>query len=167
MQRRHARQLSVFDPEMVRQATIRSFAMLDPRSMMRNPVMFLVEVGTVLTAIVTVQSIVTGASTGLIVYQAALTLLLLLTVLFANFAEALAEARGKAQADSLRATRQDTPACRLDSLESQEGEYVPSTKLRTGDLVLVETGEVIPADGEVVAGVASVDESAITGESAP
>ena len=127
MQRRRARRLSIFDPEMVRQAAVRSFAMLDPRSMMRNPVMFLVEVGTVLTAIVTVQSIVAGAATGLIVYQAALTLLLLLTVLFANFAEALAEARGKAQADSLRATRQDTPAYRLDSLESQNGEFVPST----------------------------------------
>ena len=167
MQRRHARRLSIFDPEMVRQAAVRSFAMLDPRSMMRNPVMFLVEIGTVLTAIVTVQSIVGGAATGLIVYQAALTLLLLLTVLFANFAEALAEARGKAQADSLRATRQDTPAYRLDSLESQNGQFVPSTQLRTGDLVLVETGQVIPSDGEVVVGVASVDESAITGESAP
>ena len=167
MQRRHARRLSIFDPEMVRQAAVRSFAMLDPRSMMRNPVMFLVEIGTVLTAIVTVQSIVGGAATGLIVYQAALTLLLLLTVLFANFAEALAEVRGKAQADSLRATRQDTPAYRLDSLESQNGQFVPSTQLRTGDLVLVEAGQVIPSDGEVVAGVASVDESAITGESAP
>ena len=167
MQRRHARRLSIFDPEMVRQAAVRSFAMLDPRSMMRNPVMFLVEIGTVLTAIVTVQSIVGGAAIGLIVYQAALTLLLLLTVLFANFAEALAEVRGKAQADSLRATRQDTPAYRLDSLESQNGQFVPSTQLRTGDLVLVETGQVIPSDGEVVVGVASVDESAITGESAP
>ncbi|MGO9599811.1 MAG: potassium-transporting ATPase subunit KdpB [Isosphaeraceae bacterium] len=167
LQRRHARRLSIFDPQMVRQASIRSFGMLNPRSMMRNPVMFLVEIGTVLTAIVTVQSIVNGAATGLIVYQIALTLLLLLTVLFANFAEALAEARGKAQADSLRATRQDTPACRLDNLDSQKGEIVPSTKLRSGDLVLVETGQVIPADGEVVAGVASVDESAITGESAP
>ena len=167
MQRRHARRLSIFDPEMVRQAAVRSFAMLDPRSMMRNPVMFLVEIGTVLTAIVTVQSIVGGAATGLIVYQAALTLLLLLTVLFANFAEALAEARGKAQADSLRATRQDTPAYRLDSLDSQNGQIVPSTQLRTGELVLVETGQVIPSDGEVVSGVASVDESAITGESAP
>ena len=167
MQRRRARRLSIFDPEMVRQAAVRSFAMLDPRSMMRNPVMFLVEIGTVLTAIVTVQSIVGGAATGLIVYQTALTLLLLLTVLFANFAEALAEARGKAQADSLRATRQDTPAYRLDSLESQNGQFVPSTQLRTGDLVLVETGQVIPSDGEVVVGVASVDESAITGESAP
>ena len=167
MQRRHARRLSIFDPEMVRQAAVRSFAMLDPRSMMRNPVMFLVEIGTVLTAIVTVQSIVGGAAIGLIVYQTALTLLLLLTVLFANFAEALAEVRGKAQADSLRATRQDTPAYRLDSLESQNGQFVPSTQLRTGDLVLVETGQVIPSDGEVVVGVASVDESAITGESAP
>ncbi|MGZ3318975.1 MAG: P-type ATPase, partial [Isosphaeraceae bacterium] len=167
LQRRHARRLSIFDPEMVRQAAVRSFAMLDPRSMMRNPVMFLVELGTVLTAIVTVQSIVGGAAIGLIVYQTALTLLLLLTVLFANFAEALAEARGKAQADSLRATRQDTPACRLDSLESQNGQFVPSTQLRTGDLVLVEAGQVIPSDGEVVAGVASVDESAFTGESSP
>ena len=102
-------------------ATVRSFVMLDPRNMMRNPVMFLVEVGTVLTAIVTVQSIVDGAAIGLIVYQAALTVLLLLTVLFANFAEALAEARGKAQADSLRATRQDTPAYRLDGLGSHDG----------------------------------------------
>ncbi|MBV8309473.1 MAG: potassium-transporting ATPase subunit B, partial [Planctomycetaceae bacterium] len=150
---------------MVRQAAVRSFAMLDPRSMMRNPVMFLVELGTVLTAIVTVQSIVGGAAIGLIVYQTALTLLLLLTVLFPNFAEALAEARGKAQADSLRATRQDTPAFRLDSIDSDTGHSVPSTQLRTGDLVLVEAGQVIPSDGEVVAGVASVDESAITGES--
>ncbi len=167
LQRRQARRLGLFDPHMIRQATVRSFIMLDPRSMMRNPVMFLVEVGTVLTAIVTVQSIITGAALGLVVYQFALTLLLLLTVLFANFAEALAEARGKAQADSLRATRQDTPALRIESLASQDGQLVPSTQLRTGDLVLVEAGQVIPADGEVVAGVASVDESAITGESAP
>src|SRR5208282_6022627 len=115
LQRRQARRLSIFDPQMVRQAAVRSFAMLNPRSMMRNPVMFLVEIGTVLTAILTV-------------YQTALTLLLLLTVLFANFAEALAEARGKAQADSLRATRQDTPAFRLDSVKSETGHFVPSTQ---------------------------------------
>src|SRR5205823_10160326 len=101
------------------------------------------------------------AATGLIVYQASLTLLLLLTVLFANFAEALAEARGKAQADSLRATRQDTPAYRLDGLGMSTGQVVSSTKLRTGDYVLIEAGQVIPSDGEVVEGVASVDESAI------
>jgi K+-transporting ATPase ATPase B chain len=167
IQRRQARTLRLFDPALVRMATWRSFVMLDPRNMMRNPVMFLVEVGTVLTAIVTAQSIVNGAATGLIVYQLSLTLLLLLTVLFANFAEALAEARGKAQADSLRATRADTPAFRLRRLGSDEGEVVSSTRLRTGDLVVVEAGQVIPADGEVVEGIASVDESAITGESAP
>ncbi len=167
IQRRHARHLAVFDPAMVRMATWRSFVMLDPRNMMRNPVMFLVEIGTVLTAIVTVQSILNHAATGLIVYQAALTALLLLTVLFANFAEALAEARGKAQADSLRATRQDTPAFRLDGPGSPDGKIVSSTQLRTGDHVAVEAGQVIPSDGEVVVGVASVDESAITGESAP
>jgi len=167
-QRRQTRKLRLFEPALVRMATARSFLMLDPRNMMRNPVMFLVEVGTVLTAIVTVQSIVNHLATGLIVYQAALTaLLLLLTVLFANFAEALAEARGKAQADSLRATRADTPAYRLDDAGGTRGETVSSTTLRAGDHVAVEAGQVIPTDGEVVAGVASVDESAITGESAP
>ncbi len=167
LQRRHARRLRVFEPELVRMATQRSFLMLDPRVMARNPVMFLVEVGTVLSALVTAQSIMGGAATGLIVYQVALTALLLLTVLFANFAEALAEARGKAQADSLRATRQDTQAFRLDSRESQTGRVVSSTELRAGDYVVVLAGQVIPSDGEVIEGVASVDESAITGESAP
>ncbi len=165
MQRRQARRLRLFEPALVRMATWRSFVMLDPRNMMRNPVMFLVEVGTVLTAIVTVQSILAGAATGLIVYQASLTFLLLLTVLFANFAEALAEARGKAQADSLRATRQDTPAYRLEGPGLHTGQVISSTHLRAGDYVLVEAGQVIPADGEVIEGVASVDESAITGES--
>jgi K+-transporting ATPase ATPase B chain len=167
IQRRQARTLKLFEPALVKMATIRSFVMLDPRNMMRNPVMFLVEVGTVLTALVTVQSIVNHAAQGLIVYQLSLTLWLGITVLFANFAEALAEARGKAQADSLRATRQDTPAYRLDGLGMHTGQVVSSTKLRSGDYVVVETGQVIPADGEVVEGVASVDESAITGESAP
>jgi K+-transporting ATPase ATPase B chain len=167
IQRRQARHLAVFDPAMVRMATWRSFAMLNPLNMMRNPVMFLVEVGTVLTGIVTIQSILNHAPTGLILYQASLTFLLFITVLFANFAEALAEARGKAQADSLRATRQDTPAFRLDGPGQSTGKVVSSTQLRTGDLVAVETGQVIPSDGEVIEGVASVDESAITGESAP
>ena len=167
MQRRQTRRLRLFEPALVKMAIKKSFVMLDPREMYRNPVMFLVEVGTVLTAIVTVQSIATGAAFGLIVYQALLTALLLLTVLFANFASALAEARGKAQADSLRATRADTPAFRLHRLGSDEGEVVSSTQLRAGDLVVVEAGQVIPSDGEVVEGVASVDESAITGESAP
>src|SRR5262245_14259624 len=135
IQRREARRLRLFEPTLVRMAIWRSFVMLDPRNMMRNPVMFLVEVGTVLTAIVVIQSIAVGAAVGLIVYQALLAFLLLLTVLFAKFAEALAEARGKAQADSLRATRQDTPAYRLHRLGSDEGEIISSTKLRAGDFV--------------------------------
>ena len=166
-QRRQTRALRLFEPSLVRMAVGQSFAMLDPRQMARNPVMFLVEVGTVLTALVAVQSVVYGAPLGVIVYQATLAALLLLTTLFANFASALAEARGKAQADSLRQTRQDTPAYKLRKLGSAEGETVSSTQLRAGDLVAVEAGSVIPTDGEVVEGVASVDESAITGESAP
>jgi potassium-transporting ATPase ATP-binding subunit len=165
MQRRQTRHLNLFEPALVQMATSRSFLMLDPRNMARNPVMFLVEVGWILTTLVTIQSIAAGAATGLIIYQAALAILLLLTVLFANFAEALAEARGKAQAQSLRATRQDTIANRLEP--TGETTVVSSTELKTGDRVVVEMGQIIPADGEIVEGVASVDESAITGESAP
>jgi potassium-transporting ATPase ATP-binding subunit len=165
LNRRNTRRLRLFEPALVKMAVTRSFVMLDPRNMARNPVMFLVEAGWVLTTMVTVESIARGAGTGLIVYQAALAVLLLLTVLFANFAEALAEARGKAQAQSLRATRQDTVALRLDS--SGETNEVSSTELKPGDRVVVEAGQLIPADGDIVIGVASVDESAITGESAP
>jgi K+-transporting ATPase ATPase B chain len=114
LQRRQTRRLNLFEPALVKMATSRSFLMLDPRNMAKNPVMFLVEAGWVLTTLVTIESIVAGAGTGLIIYQGALAILLLLTVLFANFAEALAEARGKAQAQSLRATRQDTLAIRLE-----------------------------------------------------
>jgi K+-transporting ATPase ATPase B chain len=165
IQRRQTRHLRLFEPALVKMATTRSVLMLDPRNMARNPVMFLVEVGWVLTTLVTIQSIATGAGTGLIIYQAALAVLLLLTVLFANFAEALAEARGKAQAQSLRATRQDTIANRVEP--TGETIAVSSTELKSGDHVVVEVGQIIPADGEIVEGVASVDESAITGESAP
>ncbi len=167
LQRRQTRKLNLFEPALVKMAARRSFVMLNPSVMARNPVMFLVEIGWFLTSIVVVQSIVNHANTGLIVYQSALSFLLLLTVLFANFAEALAEARGKAQADSLRQTRADTPALKLDSADALDGQTVSSTRLRSGDLVAIEAGQVIPADGEVVRGVASVDESAITGESAP
>ena len=166
-QRRGTRKLRLFEPALIRMAAKQSFVMLDPREMARNPVMFLVEVGTALTAIVMVQSIAQRAAIGVIVYQASLTILLLLTTLFANFASALAEARGKAQADSLRATRADTSAFKIRELGATEGEVVSSTTLRAGDLIAVEAGQVIPTDGEVVEGLASVDESAITGESAP
>ena len=167
LQRRQTRKLRLFDPSLLRMATWQSVVMLNPAEMVRNPVMFLVCVGTILTTIVSIQSIVDGAATGLIVYQAALAVLLLMTVVFANFASALAEARGKAQADSLRQTRADTPAYRLEVLGSGTGKLVSSTQLRAGDYIVVEAGQVIPSDGEVVEGVASVDESAITGESAP
>src|SRR5580704_15064298 len=126
--RRQTRRLNLFEPALVRMAAIRSFLMLDPRNMAKNPVMFLVEAGWVLTTLVTVESILRGASLGLIGYQAALAVLLRLTVLFANFAEALAEARGKAQAQSLRATRQDTLAARLAS--TGETTEVSSTELK-------------------------------------
>ena len=165
LQRRQTRRLKLFEPALVRMAAIRSFSMLDPRNMARNPVMFLVEVGWVLTTIIAVDSMVRGYGMGLIVYQSALAILLLLTVLFANFAEALAEARGKAQAQSLRATRQDTIAYRLEA--TGEVVEVSSTLLKAGDRVVVEVGQIIPTDGEIVEGLASVDESAITGESAP
>ncbi len=165
LNRRHTRRLKLFEPALVRMATLRSFLMLDPRNMARNPVMFLVEVGWILTSLITIESIATGAGAGTVVYQAALAILLLLTVVFANFAEALAEARGKAQAQSLRATRQETIAFRLEP--SGERTEVSSTELKAGDRVLVQAGQLIPADGEIVEGLASVDESAITGESAP
>ena len=162
LKRRHTRRLGLFEPALVKMATIRSFVMLDPRNMARNPVMFLVEGGWILTTLVTIESVISGSGPGLILYQGALAVLLLLTVLFANFAEALAEARGKAQALSLRATRQDTLAFRLDS--AGETIEVSSTELKPGDRVVVEAGQIVPADGDIVIGVASVDESAITGE---
>ncbi|CAM4106520.1 potassium-transporting ATPase subunit KdpB [Deinococcus marmoris] len=152
---------NIFTGELVSGALKASFTKLDPRSMAKSPVMFVVLVGAVLTTYLTVANMVTGKSWG---YELAITLLLFLTVLFANFAEGLAEARGKAQALGLRAARQDTPARRLlNGVETT----VPSTELRRDDLIVVEAGEMIPGDGEIVEGLASVDESAITGESAP
>src|SRR5436305_1628582 len=152
LQRRSTRKLKLFEPALVRMATRRSFVMLHPAIMARNPVMFLVEAGWILTSIVVVQSIIHHAATGLIIYQAALALLLLLTVLFANFAEALAEARGKAQAESLRQTRADTPALSLDPPDSPDGQMVSSTSLRAGDPVAIEPGQATPAAREVARG---------------
>src|SRR6202040_1778081 len=131
-----------------------------------NPVMFVVEIGAVLTLLSIIQALVsTSPSQVPITYFIALDFWLWLTVLFANFATALAEARGKAQADSLRKTRTETPAYRLKAGDVIE--EAPSTELRPGDRVVVAAGQVIPSDGEVVSGIASVDESAITGEAAP
>jgi K+-transporting ATPase ATPase B chain len=163
---RRIRSRNLFEPQLVRDAIKQSFAMLRPDIQWANPVMFVVEIGAVLTLLFIVQAIVsTSASQVPITYFIALDFWLWLTVLFANFATALAEARGKAQADSLRKTRTETPAYRLKAGDVIE--EVSSTDLRAGDRVVISAGQVIPSDGEVVSGIASVDEAAITGESAP
>lgn len=148
-----------------RSSLVESFKMLNPVRMVRNPVMFVTEIGSAITTLYLVQAVIEGS--GNVVYFVVLTLMLWLTVLFANFAEALAEARGKAQADALRKTRKEILAQRVNWPDGMLRDKVPASQLNVQDHVRVEAGQVIPADGEVVAGVASVDESAITGESAP
>ncbi|MGZ4712213.1 MAG: potassium-transporting ATPase subunit KdpB, partial [Acidimicrobiia bacterium] len=155
---------SMFDPTIMRRAIGDSFVKLSPRHLMRNPVMFVVEVGSVLTTVLFFTNLPT-ASTDENVFAALVAAFLWFTVLFANFAEAVAEGRGKAQADTLRKTRSETMANRR--LPDGSLESVPGTQLDLGDEVVVVAGEVIPSDGDVVEGIASIDESAITGESAP
>jgi K+-transporting ATPase ATPase B chain len=150
-----------------RQALRESFVKLDPRRMVRNPVMFVVEVGSVLTTLLWIRALL-GQSPTPASFVGGVALWLWLTVLFANFSEALAEGRGRAQAESLRRLRKETTAKRIKGTHYGDPyEVVSSTQLRKGDLFLVEAGEIIAADGEVIEGVASVDESAVTGESAP
>jgi K+-transporting ATPase ATPase B chain len=158
-----ARTISIWDPGIVRQAAVDSLRKLDPRIQLKNPVMFIVEVGSLLTTIIFIQELTSGVGRPLFTGQVAFWLWF--TVLFANFAEAMAEGRGKAQADTLRKTRTETVANRLTGADGME--QVPAASLRKNDVVMVHAGEFIPADGEIVEGVASVDESAITGESAP
>jgi K+-transporting ATPase ATPase B chain len=156
----------LFDPPIVRRAIRDSFAKLDPRHMVRNPVMFVVMIGSALTTLVLVRDLLQGR--GDIGFTLQIALWLWFTVVFANFAEAMAEGRGKAQAESLRRSRTLTTAKRLkDPRNRTLFEAVPADQLRKGDVVLVTPGELIPGDGEVIDGVASVDESAVTGESAP
>jgi K+-transporting ATPase ATPase B chain len=157
---------SLFQPALVAEATKQAFVKLDPRIMFRNPVMFTVELGTVVMGFVTAAQLLRpDASQGSFGYNFTVFLVLFLTLLFANFAEAIAEARGKAQADSLRKTRQDTPA--KVRLENGKFETVSSAQLQKGQVFVVEAGEIIPTDGEIIEGLATIDESAITGESAP
>jgi K+-transporting ATPase ATPase B chain len=162
---RRSRRMALFAPDLVRVALRQAFIMLRPDIQWANPVMFVVEVGAVLTLLFVIAAAMgQSASQVPITYFIGLDAWLFLTVLFANFATALAEARGKAQAESLRKTRHDTPAYRLRGSSIEE---VSSTSLRPGDRVVVTAGQMIPSDGEIVEGIASVDESAITGESAP
>jgi len=154
----------LFEPALVQTALKQSFIKLDPRVMIKNPVMFTVEIGTVIMAYVTVYSI-SHTGQGSPAYNFLIFLILLLTVLFANFAEAIAEARGKAQADSLRKTREETPAKVV--LPNGKTEIRSSSLLKKGDVFICEAGDTIPTDGEIIEGIATIDESAITGESAP
>src|SRR5215475_9917611 len=153
----------LFDREILRRALTDSVRKLNPVTLMKNPVIFVVEVGAALVLLFLVRDIAAG--TGAIGFELQIDLWLWFTVLFATFAEAMAEARGKAQAESLRKTKTETTANRV--ADNGRVEPVPSSRLRAGDVVICEAGETIPGDGEVIEGVATVDESVITGESAP
>ncbi len=157
----------MFSPELMGPALRDSVKKLDPRTLVLNPVMFVVEVGSVLTTLMLVKLLADGADLKTVIVNALIIVWLWITVIFANFAEALAEGRGKAQADTLRRTKVGAQAKRLTDRKSRKYEVVAAPTLRKGDIVLVEAGDLIPSDGEVLEGVAYVNESAITGESAP
>src|SRR4030043_2092122 len=157
----------LFDARIIRRALIGSLIKLNPLNQVRNPVMFVVEVVSILTTILFVRSLfVTGTESPWFILH--ISIWLWATVLFANFAESVAKGRGKGQAEALRASRRDVQAKKLKQPQRDAKTVtVPSSQLRKGDFVFVEAGDIIPGDGEVVVGVASVNESAITGESAP
>jgi K+-transporting ATPase ATPase B chain len=156
---------ALFDRKIVGPAVRASFVKLDPRSLMKNPVMFVLEVVTALTTIILIRDLFTGSEH--LLFEVQIVVWLWFTVLFANFAEAVAEGRGKAQAETLRRTRTQTQAKLLSGPDPKSYRTVPSIDLKIGDVVLVEAPDTIPSDGEVIEGIASVNEAAITGESAP
>jgi len=170
-----AKQLSLVDPSILRPAILDSFRKLAPHLVAKNPVMFVVEIGSVLTTALWLRDVFSpSAGAAPTWFTLAVSIWLWFTVLFANFAEAVAEGRGKAQADTLRRMRQDTVARKVRYWPEREDvpgisneDIIPASRLKKGDLVIVDAGQVIPGDGEVIEGIASVDESAITGESAP
>ena len=151
--------------DILKSSVIGAFKKLSPRYMIKNPVMFVVEVGFFITLVMTFFPTIFGDDSGLRVYNGIVSVILFVTILFANFAESVAEGRGKAQADSLKKTKKDTVANLV--LKDGTEKVVNASELKKGDIVMVRMNEVIPNDGEVIEGVASVDESAITGESAP
>jgi K+-transporting ATPase ATPase B chain len=159
------RRNATFNREILIPALWQAFLKLDPRWMWRNPVMFVVEIGAVLALMLTIDPAIFGGAVATSGYNLVVTIILILTVWFANYAEAVAEGRGRAQADTLRKTKKETPARRVKSDGSVE--MVTSSDLRKGDVVIVEANDIIPGDGDVIAGVAYVNEAAITGESAP
>src|SRR6516162_1745067 len=164
---RHSRPVSaLFDPKIVVPAIGSAFVKLNPRTLMKNPVMFVLGAVTALNTAILIRDLITGGQS--IAFEFQIVLWLWFTVLFANFATAVAEGRGKAQAETLRTPRTETQAKLITGNgDPQKYRLVPSTNLRVGDLVLVEAGDLIPSDGEVIEGMASVNEAAITGESAP
>ena len=168
--KRQVQPLSLFDSSLIVPAIGASFRKLNPRTLAKNPVMFVVEIVAVLTSLFFLRDLIAGPGTVVgtnALFSGQIAAWLWFTVLFANFAEAVAEGRGKAQADTLRRMRTETSAKRLANALSRNFEQVLAASLKKDDIVLVEAGEIIPSDGEVIEGVASVDESAITGESAP
>lgn len=160
----------LFQKDLVNEAIKQSFVKLNPKIMFKNPVMFLVEIGTIVMFIVSMFSLTGDKTQGSFSYNFLVFIILFFTVLFANFAEAIAEARGKAQADTLRKTREETPAKLV--VDNKPGFQVEtalkmSAEMKLGDIFLCEAGDQIPMDGEIIEGLATIDESAITGESAP
>ena len=161
---------TLFEAPLVKEALKQSFVKLNPRILFRNPIMFTVEIGTVIMFFVCVWILAGENTQGSFAYNFIIFLILLATLLFANFAEAIAEARGKAQADSLRKTREETPAKKVSFVNGRyldEITVVSSSDLKKGDVFICEAGDIIPMDGEIIEGIATIDESAITGESAP
>lgn len=163
-------QNKLFQKELVAEALKQSFIKLNPTTLLRNPIMFTVEIGTAVMFCVCLWILTGETSQGSFIYNLVVFLVLLFTLLFANFAEAIAEARGKAQANSLRKTREETPAKKIEpygEMYVDELQVVPSSSLKKGDVFICEAGDIIPIDGEIIEGLATIDESAITGESAP
>jgi len=161
---------SLFQKELMLEAFVQSFLKLNPKTLFRNPIMFTVEIGTAVMLAVCIWILTGEESQGSFAYNFTIFIILLFTLLFANFAEAIAEARGKAQADSLRKTREETPAKKIfpvGEMRVDEMQIVPSSSLVKGDVFICEAGDTIPTDGEIIEGLATIDESAITGESAP